>query len=227
MDFKSEMNLSDLQYNQFVIYMRMLQEWNEKFNLTAITDCDGIILKHFIDSLTILKYLNNNEKVIDIGTGAGFPGIPVKIVNTTLNVTLMDSLNKRVNFLNEVIKALNLKEIEAVHARAEELGRDKKYREQFDVSTSRAVANLSTLLEYMMPFVKVGGRCICMKGPNIEEELENSKKAVEKLGGKIEKIENFVLPSSDIERNIIIVKKIKTTNNMYPRKPGTPAKEPL
>ena len=227
MDFKKEMNLTEEQEQKFYKYMQLLKEWNEKINLTTITEEQDILLKHFIDSLTILKYLNDNDNIIDVGTGAGFPGIPVKIVNETLNVTLMDSLNKRILFLNDVIEKLQLKGIKSVHARAEELGRNKEYREKYDVVTSRAVANLSTLLEYMMPFAKVGGTCICMKGPNIEEELKNADLAIKELGGKLEKIENFKLPESDIERNIIIIKKVKNISNKYPRKAGTPAKEPL
>lgn len=227
MDFKSEMNLNDNQVEMFNKYMELLLEWNEKINLTAITEKNDIVLKHFIDSLTILKYIKDEDKIIDIGTGAGFPGIPVKIANPTVKVTLMDSLNKRVLFLDDVIDKLNLKDIEAIHSRAEDLAKEKKYRESYDVVTSRAVANLSTLLEYMLPFAKVGGICICMKGPNVEEELKNAKNAVSILGGKIEKIDNFVLPNSDIERNIIIIKKIKHTDYKYPRNAGTPAKEPL
>ena len=227
MDFKKEMNLTDEQEQKFYEYMKLLKEWNEKINLTTITEEQDILLKHFIDSLTILKYLNDNDNIIDVGTGAGFPGIPVKIVNETLNVTLMDSLNKRILFLNDVIEKLKLEGIKTVHARAEELGRNKEYREKYDVVTSRAVANLSTLLEYMMPFAKVGGTCICMKGPNIEDELENADLAIKELGGKLEKIENFKLPGSDIERNIIIIKKVRNISNKYPRKAGTPAKEPL
>lgn len=227
MDFKQEMNLNKNQEKMFYDYMRLLQEWNEKVNLTAITEDNDIILKHFVDSLSIQEFLKDGDSIIDVGTGAGFPGIPVKIANDTLNVTLMDSLNKRVLFLDEVINKLKLKDIRAIHARAEELGRDKNYREKFDVVTSRAVANLSTLLEYMMPFAKVGGICICMKGPNIEEELKNAQYAISKLGGKLEKIENFMLAGSDNERNIIVVKKVKNISNKYPRKAGTPAKEPL
>ena len=227
MDFKKEMNLTEEQEQKFYKYMQLLKEWNEKINLTTITEEQDILLKHFIDSLTILKYLNDNDNIIDVGTGAGFPGIPVKIVNEILNVTLMDSLNKRILFLNDVIEKLKLEGIKTVHARAEELGRNREYREKYDVVTSRAVANLSTLLEYMMPFAKVGGTCICMKGPNIEEELENADLAIKELGGKLEKIENFKLPESDIERNIIIIKKVRNISNKYPRKAGTPAKEPL
>lgn len=220
-------NINNEKEKLFDTYMKLLLEWNEKINLTAITQKDDIIIKHFIDSLSILKYIENNQNVIDIGTGAGFPGIPIKIMNDTLKITLLDSLNKRVNFLNEVIKLLNLKQINAIHARAEDLGRIEEYREKFDIATSRAVANLSTLLEYLMPFVKVGGKCICMKGSNIEEELKIAEKAIKEFGGEVEKIDNFMLPNSDIERNIIIIKKVKNIDNKYPRNAGIPAKNPI
>ncbi len=220
-------NINNEKEKLFDTYMKLLLEWNEKINLTAITQKDDIIIKHFIDSLSILKYIENNQNVIDIGTGAGFPGIPIKIMNDTLKITLVDSLNKRVNFLNEVIKLLKLKQIKAIHARAEDLGRIEEFREKFDIATSRAVANLSTLLEYLMSFVKVGGKCICMKGSNIEEELKIAEKAIKELGGEVEKIDNFMLPNSDIERNIIIIKKVKNIDNKYPRNAGIPAKNPI
>ena len=227
MDIKEVMNINEEKAILFTKYKNLLLEWNEKINLTAITDEDEIIVKHFIDSCSIQKYLKDNDKIIDIGTGAGFPGIPLKIINDSFDITLVDSLNKRVNFLNEVIKNLNLQKISTIHSRAEELGRIKEYREMYDVATSRAVANLSTLLEYLMPFVKVGGKCICMKGPNIEEELKNAEKAIKELGGELEKVDNFLLPNSNIERNVIIIKKISKINSKYPRKAGTPAKEPI
>lgn len=219
--------LTEKMGQQFEDYMKLLLEWNEKINLTAITEEDDIILKHFIDSLTILKYIKEGKTIVDVGTGAGFPGIPVKIVREDIDVTLVDSLNKRILFLNDVIDKLRLQKIKTLHFRAEEFGQNKKYRESFDIATSRAVANLSTLVEYLLPLVKVGGICICMKGSEIQEELENSKKAIEILGGEIEQVQEFTLPESDIKRNIIIIKKISSTPKKYPRKPGTPAKEPL
>ena len=205
----------------------ILIEWNEKINLTAITEPNEIIKKHFIDSLTILPYINENNKVIDIGTGAGFPGIPIKIANSNSEITLLDSLNKRLIFIEEVIKVLELKNIGTIHGRAEDFGKDKKYREQYDIATSRAVAPLNVLSEYLLPFVKVGGCCLCMKGSNIEEEISQSKKSIEILGGKIEKVDKFYLPESDIIRNIIIIKKLKNTPNQYPRKAGVPSKNPI
>ena len=219
--------LTNVQHEQFEEYKNLLLEWNEKINLTAITDEDDIILKHFIDSMTILKHIENDSTIVDVGTGAGFPGLPVKIANPNIKVTLVDSLNKRILFLEDVIAKLNLKEIKTVHSRAEEFGQNKKYREKFDIATSRAVANLSVLAEYLLPLVKVGGKCICMKGSEIQEELKNSKKSIEILGGQIQKIEEFTLPEGEIKRNIIIIKKVKQTPHKYPRKPGVPSKNPL
>lgn len=215
------------QINQFYHYMQLLLEWNEKINLTAITEPEEIILKHFVDSMTIASYIEKNTKLIDVGTGAGFPGIPLKIIREDIEITLLDSLNKRVNFLKEVIEQLGLNQIKAIHSRVEEIGKDNNYRETFDYATSRAVANLSTLAEYLIPLVKIQGCCISMKGPNIEEEIQQSKKAISILGGKIEKIEKFQLPRSDIDRNIVMIRKIKQTPSKYPRKSGMPAKDPL
>ena len=232
MDLKQKLNefnieISDNQLEKFDKYMKFLLEWNEKINLTAIVEPDEVKIKHFLDSLTVLKYINDEDKVIDIGTGAGFPGIPLKIMKPDTKITLLDSLNKRINFLNIVIEELGLKNIEAIHGRAEEFARNKLYREKYDIAVSRAVANLSTLTEYMLPFVKVGGRCICMKGANVKEELDKAKNAIQELGGKIEKIDNFCLSNNDNGRNIIIIKKVKETKSKYPRKAGIPSKEPL
>lgn len=215
------------QTEKFYKYMNLLLEWNEKINLTAITEPEEVILKHFVDSLTISKYIEKDSKLVDMGTGAGFPGIPLKILRDDIEITLADSLNKRINFLNEVIKELNLKNIQTVHTRAEEFGKNKKYRESFDIATSRAVANLSTLSEYLIPLVKPSGKTICMKGSEIKEEVEMARKAIEILGGKIEQEESFNLPNSDMKRNVIIIKKVKNTPAKYPRKPGMPAKEPI
>lgn len=219
--------LSNEQINQFEKYRELLLEWNKKINLTTIIDKDEIALKHFIDSLTIIKYIREEDKVIDIGTGAGFPGIPIKIYYDNLDITLVDSLNKRLIFLNDVIKKLKLKNVITIHSRTEELARNKDYREKYDIAVSRAVANLSTLIEYLIPYIKVGGKCICMKGPNIIEEINLAKNALKELGGEIEKIDNLKLPDSNIERNLIIIKKIRNTNIKYPRKAGIPSKNPL
>ena len=215
------------QLEKFYRYMELLIEWNEKINLTAIIEPEEIILKHFIDSLTIYKDLKNAKSFVDVGTGAGFPGIPIAILNNALKVTLVDSLNKRLIFLQEVIKELNLNNVELVHARAEEFGQNKKYREKFDIATSRAVANLATLSEYLIPLVKINGKCLCMKASDVNEEISQSQKAIELLGGKITNVEEFNLPQSDIGRTIIIIDKIKITPNKFPRKAGTPSKEPI
>ena len=207
--------------------MNLLIKWNEKINLTAITEPEEIILKHFVDSLTIAKKIKTEDKIVDVGTGAGFPGIPLKIINSENKVVLIDSLNKRIKFLEEVIDKSYLKGIDVVHARAEDIGNDKNYREQFDVVTSRAVAKLNVLLEYMMPFVKLGGKCICLKGPNVEEEIREADNALEVLGGKIENIEEVILPDSDNRRTIISVLSVKHLPNRYPRKAGTPTSSPL
>lgn len=224
---KIEIVFNEKQLEQFYKYMKLLIEWNEKINLTAITEPEQIILKHFIDSLTINKYIKKGDSLVDIGTGAGFPGIPIKIYRPDINIVLVDSLNKRINFLDDVISNLELKGIETIHSRVEEFGRNKKYREKFGIVTARAVANLTVLSEYLIPLAKIDGKCICMKGNEIKEEYDNSQKAIEILGGKIQKIEKFELPYSDMTRNIIIIDKIKTTPARYPRKPGTPAKEPI
>ena len=222
---KINVNLETEQIEQFYTYMQELIEWNNKINLTAIIEPEEIIKKHFIDCLSIIKYIKDDSKIIDVGTGAGFPGIPIKIANKSLNITLLDSLNKRISFLNEIITKLKLSNIETVHARAEEYAANGK-REKYDIAVSRAVANLPTLLEYLMPYVKVNGICICMKGPKAQAELEESKKAIEILGGRLEKIENIKI-DENMDRNIIIIRKIKNTPNAYPRKAGKPGREPI
>lgn len=219
--------LSDDQIDKLYSYMNLLIEWNKKINLTAIIEPKDIIMKHFIDSFTISKHIKKNVRLVDVGTGAGFPGIPLKIIREDIEVVLLDSINKRINFLKEVIDIVKLNKIEAIHSRVEEFGQNKIYRESFDIATSRAVANLATLSEYMIPLVKIGGSSICMKANNISDEIENSKSAIEVLGGSIKKIEEFMLPNTDIKRSVVIIKKIKNTSKIYPRKPGTPSKEPI
>ena len=221
------LELNDEQIKNFYDFMNILIEKNKVMNLTGITEPKEVILKHFIDSLTILKYINKSDTVIDVGTGAGFPGLPLRISDTSLKMTLLDSLNKRINFLNEVIEHTSLDKVNTIHGRAEDFGKNVEYREKYDIATSRAVAPTNILLEYMMPFIKVGGKCICMKGGNCDEEIENAKNAIKILGGKIEKIEKFNLPNSDNNRTILVIKKVKKTDKQYPRNAGIPTKKPL
>lgn len=219
--------LNNEQIQKFYTYMNMLIEWNEKINLTAIVEPKEIIIKHFVDSLTIAKYINDSSKIIDVGTGAGFPGIPLKIYNENYKITLLDSLNKRINFLDEVIQALDLKEIETIHGRAEDFAQNNSYREKYDYAVSRAVAPLNILLEYLAPYTKVNGRIIAMKGSNVEEEILGSQNAMKKLDVSIENNEEMELPNQSGSRYILVVKKEKQTKKIYPRKAGTPKKNPL
>jgi len=211
---------------KFYQYMKLLLEWNEKINLTAITDESEIIRKHFIDSLTISKLIKEDTNVVDVGTGAGFPGMPLAITKK-VKVTLVDSLNKRINFLNIVKESIELDNVNTVHGRAEEVGQNEKYREKFDYAVSRAVAPINVLLEYMLPLVKVGGYCLCMKGPKVIDEMQGIENVAEKLGGKYIKLEELEIPGEESRKNVIIIKKVESTNKKYPRKPGTPAKQPL
>ena len=204
---------------KFSVYSSLLKQWNEKINLTAITDDDGISIKHFLDCVSILKFIKSGEdiKIIDIGTGAGFPGIPLKIMREDSFLTLLDALNKRVNFLNEVINKLSLKNIEALHARAEEFGKNNKYREKYDYAVSRAVAPLKILSEYALPFVKTGGCFIALKAFDIDEEVEEARSMIGNLGGKIKDIAEVEIPFSDIKRKIVIIEKVKPTPKEFPR----------
>jgi len=223
------MELTEKQIEQFMDYYKLLIEWNSFMNLTAITDFEEVILKHFVDSLAICqtKRFGRNISLIDVGTGAGFPGIPLKIVFPEMNVTLLDSLNKRINFLNAIIENLHLKNVEAIHGRAEDFARERLYRESYDFCVSRAVANLSTLTELCLPFVRKGGYFISYKSEKVKEELYAGEKAIELLGGRVEEQLEYLLPGTDIKRSLLFIRKEKDTSKKYPRKAGTPAKEPI
>ncbi len=221
--------LSEKQLEQFQCYYERLIEKNKVMNLTAITEYEEVVDKHFIDSILLgsVKELSGKKRVIDVGTGAGFPGIPLKIVYPELEITLLDSLNKRVKFLNEVIEELGLTGIQAVHSRAEDLAQDAAYRQQYDICVSRAVANLATLSEYCIPFVKQGGYFISYKSTQIEEELKQAKKAVQVLGGILEQVETVQIPGTTIERQFVMIRKTGTTPKKFPRKAGTASKTPI
>lgn len=224
-----DIQLSEAQVEQFMKYKVLLQEWNEKMNLTAITEDREVITKHFLDCMTINKALNMSEQktVIDIGTGAGFPGLVIKIAFPHLKVTLVDALKKRLTFLETVINELELTDIECVHSRAEDLGKNKQYREGFDICASRAVANLAVLSEYTLPFVKVDGYLIALKGQKLDEELEQGQKAIKILGGQLEEVVHTGVPFTDLNHKIAKIKKVKPTATKYPRKAGEPTKAPL
>ena len=244
-------NPSEEQLEQLLLYYEMLTEKNKVMNLTAITEYEEVVVKHFMDSLSLsmvfdsigLSSLNNEDheavdaeqrkreingkSLIDLGTGAGFPGIPIKIMYPMFHVTLLDSLQKRIHFLDEVVSELHLSEIKAVHYRAEEGARISDYREKFDYCVSRAVANIATLSEYCLPYVKVGGYFISYKTPEIENEIKDAYGAIQKLGGYVRKIRSFTLQETDLERSLVVIEKVKNTPNLYPRKAGTPSKKPL
>lgn len=223
------LELSEHQYNQFIKYMKLLQEWNEKVNLTAITQDEEVIKKHFIDCIKAFKSksIKGAKTIIDVGTGAGFPGLPIAIMNPSVEVTLLDSLNKRINFLNIVIDTLELKNVTTIHSRAEDGSRTPELREKFDVATSRAVANMAVLSELCLPYVKINGYFVALKGPAIEEELKEGNKAIAILGGELIDIIEVNIEDSDLKHNIVEVKKINKCPKIYPRKAGTVNKKPI
>lgn len=221
--------LDDETAEKFLIYKDMLSDWNRRINLTAITDDEGIIIKHFIDSLLCWNsgVMHNNCRLIDIGTGAGFPGLALKLAFPWLKVWLLDSVRKKLLFLEDVIKTLSLSDVELIWGRAEDYGKKASFRESFDVVTARAVAALPVLAEYCLPFAKIGGHVLCMKGPEVQQELSASEKAVQLLGGEVKDVLHLSLPASSGDRHIVVLNKIKPTPAAYPRKPGVPAKKPI
>lgn len=221
--------LEQAQIQQFMRYKQLLLQWNEKMNLTAITEDREVILKHFVDCVSVVPYLDWQEchSVIDVGTGAGFPGIPLKIVCPSIQLTLLDSLQKRIHFLEEVIQQVGIEKVECVHSRAEDGGKSKKYREKYDCCVSRAVANLAALLEYGLPFVKVGGTFVALKGKDAAKEVEQAQKAMEVLGGALAEIIDVKIPNTDLNHKIVVVKKVKQTPAQYPRKAGKVLKNEL
>ncbi|WMI81138.1 16S rRNA (guanine(527)-N(7))-methyltransferase RsmG [Anaerotignum sp. MB30-C6] len=224
-----EIPLSDEMAEQFMVYKSLLLEWNEKMNLTAITEEREVILKHFVDCLSLVPYLKVSEstRMIDVGTGAGFPGLPVKIVCPQVSMTLLDSLQKRIGFLEESINAMGLSYVECVHSRAEDGGQNPLYREQFDYCVSRAVANLAVLSEYCLPFVKVGGTLAALKGPDALAELTQAEGALKKLGGKVTEVISVTIPFTDLSHKLVFIEKIAPTPKQYPRKAGKISKSPL
>lgn len=223
------LEVSEKQIHQFLKYKEILLEWNQKMNLTAITEEKEVIIKHFLDSISCIKVdkLKNSGKIIDVGTGAGFPGIPLKIIFPELKLTLLDSLNKRINFLKEVCLQLELQDVEFIHGRAEDYGQDKDYRGAYDYAVARAVAPLNVLVEYCLPFVKTGGYFICQKGKALDEELLEAEKAIKVIGGKVVDKKAIPLPFSEITHNILVIEKTKETSTKYPRKAGKPTKNPI
>lgn len=220
--------IDEKKVSQFFKYMEMIIEWNKKFNLTAITEPKEILLKHFADSVSLIPFIDIKEKkVIDVGTGAGFPGIPIKIIEPSIKLTLLDSLKKRVNFLQNAVDVIPLNDTECIHIRAEDGGKNEKFREKFDVCVSRAVADLTVLSEYCIPFVKKGGVFISLKGPDAKEETERAEKAIEVLGGKTDSVNKVKIPFTDIIHTLIIIKKVRQTPSIYPRKPGKISKNPI
>jgi 16S rRNA (guanine527-N7)-methyltransferase len=222
---KFDINIEEKESDILYYYMKEIIKWNEKINVTAITDEKEFLIKHIVDSLLMNKYIKGKESIIDVGTGGGFPGIPIAVTNN-VKVALMDAVNKKLNVIRSISEELKINNIDIIHSRAEDMGQDKAYREKYEICTSRAVASLPTLLEYMLPLTKVGGKVICMKGPSFDIELENAKKAISVLGGELEKVDNYILEGNN-ERNIVVIKKVKNTPKNYPRKNGKPNKEPI
>ncbi|MDY7063591.1 MAG: 16S rRNA (guanine(527)-N(7))-methyltransferase RsmG [Sarcina ventriculi] len=224
-----EMNFDEDKYNKFITYKNLLQEWNEKINLTAITEDKEVIKKHFIDCIKAFSenQFKEAKTLIDVGTGAGFPGLPIAIMREDLNITLLDSLNKRVNFLNIVKNSLNLTNVTTIHSRAEDGARNKELREKFDIATSRAVANMAVLSEFCLPYVKVGGYFIALKGPAITDELNDAKNAIGTLGGKLIEVIEVSVEGTDLKHNLVVIKKVKETPKTYPRKAGSITKKPI
>lgn len=226
---KEDFSATETQLIQFENYYKLLIEWNQKINLTAIEEPHEVAYKHFVDSLFLMRITDNlgGKKLIDVGTGAGFPGIPVKIMESELELTLFDSLNKRILFLQEVCSALQLNQVSCVHGRAEDFGANPEYRGKYDIATARAVAKMPVLMEYCLPFVKKGGVFIALKGPELEKELKESQRALKELGGKVVDVQQFTLDEGRYSRNIAVIEKTGDTPKKYPRKAGTPSKNPL
>lgn len=227
----SELNISydNATVDKFQKYMELILEWNEKVNLTAITEKEEFVKKHYVDSLLCYNFeeMEKSNMVIDVGTGGGFPGIPLALVFPEKQFVLMDSLKKRLNIIDDLALVLNISNVTTLHGRAEDMGHSKEYREKFDICVSRAVANLATLSEYCLPFIKKGGNFLAYKGIKAEEEIKEAHKAIFLLGGKIAREEKVTLPGYDLEHNIIVIEKVQNTSAKYPRKAGTPSKEPL
>ncbi len=217
------------QVEKLEVFKELMLEWNEKINLTSITEPEEVDIKHFLDSATCLAtgYIKAGDNIIDVGTGAGFPGIPIKILNEKVSITLLDSLNKRIKYLEDVVSKTELKEVTLLHSRAEDAGISKQHRERYNIVLSRAVAAMNVLCEYCLPFVKVGGYFVCQKGPSYKEELDNADAAIKTLGGRLKEVKSYKLPYSDITHYIIIIEKIKITPTKYPRKAGKPSADPI
>ncbi len=226
---KLNIDLNKTQIEQFMDYLNLIQKWNQQINLTAVDSADEIVVKHFLDALSLLSEveLEGTEKIIDVGTGAGFPGLPLKIIYPELTITLLEAVKKKATFLRRVVYNLNLEQVEVIHGRAEDYGQQEEYREQYDYGLARAVAKLNILGEYTLPFVRQGGEFIAYKGREINKEVNNGKQAIKELGGEIREVKELHLPFSEADRNVVIVDKKISTSNQYPRSAGIPDKNPL